>query len=128
MTDLENFLIRIEKDIKTVRPVKKSGRQAKALEADLTLVSNAVCVLLTKVNEISGELSKMKNIISVSLNKELDEKNAEIAKMKENNVVKEIGDDKVSDLSKSIYFGLINEVVANLNQRKEQEREKFHRG
>ena len=109
MTDLESFLIRIEKDIKAVRPAKKSGKPAKALETDLILVSNAVCVLLTKFNEMSGELSKMKNTIS-SLSRELDEKNAEIAKMKENNVIREIGDDDdVSDLSnekkiKSIFF------------------------
>ena len=87
MTELENFLIRIEKDIKVTRPAKKPGSPAKANEVDLVIVSNAVCVLLTKVNEMSGELSNMKKTIS-SLKSELDEKNAEIDKLKENSVVK----------------------------------------
>lgn len=56
MTDLENILIRIENEIKVTRPTWKQENQTKANEADLTLVSKAVCVLLTKVNEMGVEL------------------------------------------------------------------------
>lgn len=125
MTELESFLVRIEKDIKVTRPAKKQGSPTKANEVDLAIVSNAVCVLLTKVSEMSGELSNMKKTIS-SLNKELEDKNAEIAKLRENSVARVNGDNNVSELvmrtNKSVNYGVINEVVANLNQRREREK------
>lgn len=126
MTDLENLLIRIEEDTKVTRPAKKQGNQTKANEADLHLVSNAVCLLLTKVTAMGGELLRMKEIIS-SLNKELDEKNDEIAKLRDSTVVRENGDENVNKslvmrTNKSSNYGVINEVVANLSQRKEREK------
>ena len=126
MTDLESLLIRIEKDTKVTRLAKKQGNQTKANEADLHLVSNAVCLLLTKVTAMDGELLKMKEIIS-SLNKELERKNDEIAKLRDSTVVRENGDNNVNKslvmrTNKSSNYGVINEVVANLSQRKEREK------